>query len=99
MADFSQDEVLGLAKLAGVTIIPEDVEEVTLRLNAVREALADIEQLPLDGVQPIPAIPHPAALPGGDGGRGTGVRPDPSAKAQEGAGEELRPSSLGDLSR
>jgi Asp-tRNA(Asn)/Glu-tRNA(Gln) amidotransferase C subunit len=63
MTDLTQQEILGLAKIAGMTIIPEDVEEVTHRLNALLEALTALDQLPLENVQPLPALPHPLDLP------------------------------------
>ena len=94
MVDLSQDEVLGLAKVAGMPIIPEDVEEVTLRLNALLETLTELDQLPLDGVQPLPALPHPGELPRQRPATG-------GAAAQEGAGgeEELVYRPITELAR
>ena len=63
MADLSQQEVLALAKIGRITVIPKDLEEVTLRLNALLEALSVLDTLPLDNVPAVPAVPHPQALP------------------------------------
>lgn len=64
MPDLTQDELLTLAKAAGLSIVPEDMDELTFRMNALLEASAALDTLPLDGVQPVPGLPHPSSLPG-----------------------------------
>jgi hypothetical protein len=36
---------------------PQDLEEITHRLNAFLEALAPLAALPLDSVEPLPTMP------------------------------------------
>ena len=66
MPDLTQAEVAALASAAGLPMTPEDLVEVTHRLNAFLEALAPLAALPLEAVEPVPfnavAIPFgPAA--------------------------------------
>ena len=99
MSDFSQEQVQSQAREAGITIIPEDLEEVTLRLNALREALAEVvDRLPLDGVQPIPALPHPAELPGPGAGVAVSAR-DTRSAAPTASEEELAYKPITELAR
>jgi Asp-tRNA(Asn)/Glu-tRNA(Gln) amidotransferase C subunit len=67
MPDLTKDEMLQLAKIAGISIVPEDVDELTLRLNAILEVLPPLldsmELDGIDGVRPLPALMHPIALP------------------------------------
>ncbi|MBI4232990.1 MAG: hypothetical protein HY686_00955 [Chloroflexi bacterium] len=64
MADLAPEQVQALAQAAGLPISnPEDLAEVTHRLNAFLEAMATLDQLPLERLQPIPALQHPEALP------------------------------------
>ena len=56
MADLSREEILTLARAAGVTIPPELVAEVGYSLNGVLEALADIDISGLDEIEPLPII-------------------------------------------
>jgi Asp-tRNA(Asn)/Glu-tRNA(Gln) amidotransferase C subunit len=67
MPDLTHAQVQTLAQAAGLAITdPEDLEEVTHRLNALLEALATLEDLPLgplDQVQAIPTLQHPERLP------------------------------------
>jgi Asp-tRNA(Asn)/Glu-tRNA(Gln) amidotransferase C subunit len=61
MPDLTQAEVATLANAAGLTVTPEDLVEVTHRLNAFLEALAPLAALPLDAVEPVPFIPFEPA--------------------------------------
>ena len=56
MADLSREEILTLARAAGVTIPPELVAEVGYSLNGVLEALANIDIPGLDEIEPLPII-------------------------------------------
>jgi hypothetical protein len=49
--------VAALASAAGLPMTPEDLVEVTHRLNALLEALAPLTALPLDAVDPVPFLP------------------------------------------
>jgi Asp-tRNA(Asn)/Glu-tRNA(Gln) amidotransferase C subunit len=57
MPDLTQAEVAALANAAGLPMTPEDLVEVTHRLNAFLEALAPLAALPLDNVDPVPFLP------------------------------------------
>ena len=59
MPDLTQAEVAALANAAGLPMTPEDLVEVTHRLNAFLEALAPLAALPLDAVEPLPFEPLP----------------------------------------
>ena len=99
MSDLSQEQVQSHAQEAGITIIPEDLEEVTLRLNALREALAEVvDRLPLDGVQPIPALPHPEALPRPGADVAVSAR-DTRSVGQAASEEELAYKPITELAR
>lgn len=52
-----------MGRAAGSEISADDLPEVTVRVNAFLEGLAALDALPLDGVQPVPAVPHPGRLP------------------------------------
>ena len=54
MPDLTQAEVAALANAAGLPMTPEDLVEVTHRLNAFLEALAPLAALPLDAAEPVP---------------------------------------------
>jgi Asp-tRNA(Asn)/Glu-tRNA(Gln) amidotransferase C subunit len=54
---FRPDDVKVLAEAARLPLMPEDVEEITHRLNAFLEALAPLTALPLDSVEPLPTMP------------------------------------------
>jgi hypothetical protein len=54
-------EIATLARAGGLRLLPEDLPEVTVRVNAFLAGLAALDDLPLDTVQPIPALPHPEA--------------------------------------
>jgi Asp-tRNA(Asn)/Glu-tRNA(Gln) amidotransferase C subunit len=57
MPDLTQAEVAALANAAGLPMTPEDLVEVTHRLNAFLEALAPLAALPLADVDPVPFLP------------------------------------------
>jgi hypothetical protein len=59
MPDLTQAEVAALANAAGLPVTPEDLVEVTHRLNAFLEALAPLAALPLDALEPRPFEPLP----------------------------------------
>ena len=50
MADLTEDGFSGLARIAGVHIPDEDLEPLTMRFNALLEALEVLERYPLDEV-------------------------------------------------
>ena len=62
MADLTEEEILTLARAAGVTIPPTLVAEVGYSLNGVLEALANIDVPGLDEIEPLPIIlPAPSS--------------------------------------
>ena len=62
-AELSPAEVAAMGRAAGADISAEDLPEVTVRVNAFLEGLAALDELPLDGIAPVPAAPHPTELP------------------------------------
>jgi hypothetical protein len=56
-ADLSPAEVRALAVTLGLTLTDDDLSEVTHRLNAMRDALAPLADLPLTSVEPTPPTP------------------------------------------
>ena len=68
MADLTQEQMLEMARVAGLTIPDEDVEHLTFRLNALLEASAvllfnDADEYPLDEIKALPSLAHPFELP------------------------------------
>ena len=63
MIDLTADQMLGMARIAGLHIPDEDVVPLTLRLNALLEASEALDQFPLEEVLALPALPHPSELP------------------------------------
>ena len=57
MPDLTQAEVAALANAAGLPVTPDDLVEVTHRLNAFLEALAPLGTLPLQHAEPVPFLP------------------------------------------
>lgn len=53
------EQVATLAQAGGLRVSAEDLPEVTVRVNAFLHGLAPLDELALDSVQPIPALPHP----------------------------------------
>ena len=51
------DQVSAMAAALGLPVTPDDLVEVTHRLNALLEALAPLATLPLDTVEPVPVLP------------------------------------------
>lgn len=56
MADLTEDDILTLARVAGITIPPELVAEVGYSLNGVLEALDRIDLPGLDNIEPLSII-------------------------------------------
>ena len=63
MADLTPEQLLVLADAAGLRLLDQDVEPLTLQLNALIEGLGTLDAHDLDGVAPLPALQHPAELP------------------------------------
>jgi hypothetical protein len=69
MPDLTQGEVAAIASAAGLSLTPDDLLEVTHRLNAFLEALAPLGAMALDAepipfnVVPIPFGPAPEPGP------------------------------------
>lgn len=60
MPDLTSEQVATAAAQLGLPMTPEDLAEVTHRLNALIEALAPLATLPLETVEPVPLDPEPA---------------------------------------
>jgi hypothetical protein len=56
VTDLTTGEISALAAALGLPVTPEDVTEVTHRLNALIEALAPLADLPLETVEPVPVL-------------------------------------------
>ena len=70
MADLTPEELLALARIAKLNIRDEDLEPLTMRFNALMEAAEALDQLPLEEIPALPALPHPfevASHPPGTG--------------------------------
>jgi hypothetical protein len=63
MIDLTEDQMLGMARIAGLHIPDEDVVPLTLRLNALLEASEALDQFPLEAILALPTLPHTSALP------------------------------------
>jgi hypothetical protein len=57
MADLTPAEVRALADTLGLHPSDDDLDEITHRLNAMRDALAPLATWPLDSVEPTPPTP------------------------------------------
>ena len=57
MPELTTDQVSAMAAALGLPATPDDLVEVTHRLNALLEALAPLATLPLDTVEPVPMLP------------------------------------------
>jgi hypothetical protein len=56
VSDLTTDHVAALAAALGLPVTPDDLVEVTHRLNALVEALAPLADLPLETVEPTPGL-------------------------------------------
>ena len=56
MTDLTTDHVAALAAALGLPVTPDDLVEVTHRLNALVEALAPLADLPLETVEPTSGL-------------------------------------------
>jgi len=56
VSDLTTADVAALAAALGLPVTPDDLVEVTHRLNALVEALAPLTDLPLETVEPTPAL-------------------------------------------
>lgn len=57
MAELTRDQVGAMAAAVGLPVTPDDVAEVTHRLNALLDALGPLAELPLATVEPVPVLP------------------------------------------
>ena len=57
MPDLTTDAVAALAAALALPLTPDDLTEVTHRLNALVEALEPLAELPLETVEPVPGLP------------------------------------------
>jgi len=60
MADLNQDEIRAMGKAVGLDIQEPELTEVMYSLNALLEALDQINPPGLDSVEPLPIILPPA---------------------------------------
>jgi hypothetical protein len=56
VSELTTEQVGALAAALGLPVTPDDVAEVTHRLNALIEALAPLTDLPLETVEPVPGL-------------------------------------------
>lgn len=52
----TRDDVLNLARMAGLPIEDSEVDEIRFRLNALMEALGQLDSQDLAGVDPLPLL-------------------------------------------
>jgi hypothetical protein len=57
--DLTPAGVAALGAAFGLTLVGEDLAEVTHRLNAMRDALAALAMLPLEAIEPAVPAPEP----------------------------------------
>ena len=81
MTDITPDEFRGLAKVAGLRLLDEDVEPLTVQFNALREGLEVLDEHDVYGVAPLPALQYPAEAPGQPSPAAT-RRPLPEGEAE-----------------
>jgi len=55
----TEEHVRAMARALGLPMTPEDLAEVTHRLNAFVDALAPLGELPSGGPEPVPAPVDP----------------------------------------
>jgi hypothetical protein len=56
VTDLTTEQVGALAAALGLPVTPDDLSEVTHRLNALIDALARLAELPLETVEPAPGL-------------------------------------------
>jgi hypothetical protein len=61
VTDLTTDQVGAVAAALGLPVTPDDLAEVTHRLNALIEALAPLAELPLETIEPVPGLGDPSA--------------------------------------
>jgi len=61
VSDLTSEQVGALATALGLPLTPDDLTEVTHRLNALIEALAPLVELPLQTVEPVRGLGDPPA--------------------------------------
>ena len=59
MSDLTSEQVGALAAALGLPVTPDDLTEVTHRLNALIEVLSPLAELPLETVEPVPGLGEP----------------------------------------
>ena len=59
MADLTEEQMLEMARVAGLRIPDEDVAHLTIRLNALLEASEVLDLYPLGELKALPSLPHP----------------------------------------
>ena len=74
MIDLTEDQMLGMARIAGLHMPDEDVVPLTLRLNALLEASEALDQFPLEGRPGSPHTPSPLCTAGPAARRSEGRR-------------------------
>jgi Asp-tRNA(Asn)/Glu-tRNA(Gln) amidotransferase C subunit len=57
MPELTPAQVLALAEAVRLPVSSDDLAEVTHRLNAFLDALAQLADLPLERVEPLPMLP------------------------------------------
>ena len=63
MEELSPEQVEAMAGALGLPMSPDDLAEVTHRLNALLEALEPLGELPLGEVEPVPVVFDDPATP------------------------------------
>ena len=63
VADLTSEQVSAMAAALGLPMTPDDLAEVTHRLNALLEALGSLGELLLDEVEPVPIARDEPGLP------------------------------------
>lgn len=58
MVELTPEQVEAMGAALGLPMMPEDLIEVTHRLNALIEALAPLATLPLESAEPVPLEPE-----------------------------------------
>jgi hypothetical protein len=56
MAELSSEDVRFLSRTFGLEPLPDEIEEITLRLNALFRAMEPVERLDVSGAEAIPVL-------------------------------------------